>query len=369
MKVLKKGLIYVMCCSLLFLPGCDFRDIDLRLFVLVIGVDKSQENPDMHRFSFKIAIPSGDPKSGEEKSVLITQESTSVAEAIREVKSKVDKELEFGHCKGILYGEAFARENISKIQDWTVRRRDMQLLMYPAVAVPTAEAVLKVQPSTERIAGNSIFLALSEDGTESPFIIRTYSFDLARRMSEVGEDPIMPVVEASAEQILTINKVALLDKKRVKVIMSPDETRLFKLLYSRNVRTNIGTKIEGELFEVNTDRTGSRYDIVTDKPGEEAINYKIRITATLEEKEDPKQMDPKDLDVIEAQLSKEISQVVKKMLEKIQKAGLDPLGFGLRYGGTHWNNQTEMQDWQAIYARAKFNVSVKVNIKSTGFKR
>ena len=79
----------------------------------------------MNRFSFKIAIPSGDPKTGDKKSLLITQEATSIAEAIREVKSKVDKELDFGHCKGVMYGEAYARENIGKIQDWTVRRRDI----------------------------------------------------------------------------------------------------------------------------------------------------------------------------------------------------------------------------------------------------
>ena len=68
----------------------------------------------------------------------------------------------------------------------------MQLLMYPAVAVPTAEAVLKAEPPTERIAGNAIFLALSEDGTESPFISKTYSFDLTRRMMEEGRTRLCP---------------------------------------------------------------------------------------------------------------------------------------------------------------------------------
>lgn len=369
MRVLKRGLIYVMCCSILFLSGCGFRDIDLRLFVLVIGVDKVEDNPKVHRFSFKIAIPTGDPKSGEANSLLITQESSSIAEAVREVKSKVDKELDFGHCKGVLYGEAFAREDISTIQDWTVRRRDIQFLMYPAVAVPTAEAVLKVEPSTERIAGNAIFVALSEEGTESPYIVRTYSFDMARRMKEVGEDPIMPVVEADGKQIFNINKVALMDKSRVQVILSPDETRLYKLLSSRNISTNFGTEIDGHLFEVKTDRTRAKYRIVTKSKGEETIDYKIRITAALEEKESLGQVEPEDLDAIESQLGKELSLNVKAMLEKIQKSGLDPLGFGLRYGGTHWNNQTEMKDWEAIYARAKFNVSVKVKIKSTGFKR
>ncbi|MFE0557879.1 Ger(x)C family spore germination protein [Paenibacillus sp. NPDC058910] len=369
MKDLKRWLVWLMCCSFLFVSGCDFRDIDLRLFVVSIGIDVSEKNPDMNRFTFKMAIPSGDPKIGDKKSFLITQESTSIAEAIREVKSKVDKELDFGHCKGVMYGEAYARKNISKIQDWTVRRRDMQLLMYPAVAIPSAEAVLKTDPPTERIAGNAIFLALSEDGTESPFITRTYSFDLSRRMLEEGEDPVMPVVETTTDKILNIERVALMDKDKVKVILTPDETRLFNLLDRRNLSTNFGTKMDGKLLEINTDRTRARYKIVTDKPGEETIDFNIRITAILEEKEDPTQLNQKGLHKIEEQFSKELSQAVKNLLEKIQKTGLDPLGFGLRYGGTHWNNKTEMEEWDAMYPHAKFNVSVMVKIKSTGYKR
>ena len=229
----------------------------------------------MNRFSFKIAIPSGDPKTGDKKSLLITQEATSIAEAIREVKSKVDKELDFGHCKGVMYGEAYARENIGKIQDWTVRRRDMQLLMYPGVAVPTAEAVLKAEPPTERIAGNAIFLALSEDGTESPFITKTYSFDLTRRMMEEGEDPVMPVVETTEDQVLNINKVALMDKSKVKVILNQEETRLYNLLDLRNLSTNFGTRVEGELLEVNTDRTRARYKITTDKAGKKPLSTRF----------------------------------------------------------------------------------------------
>ena len=141
----------------------------------------------------------------------------------------------------------------------------------------------------------------------------------------------MPVVETTEDEVLNIDKVALMDKNKVKFILSPDETRLYNLLDLRNLSTNFGTKIDGQLLEVNTDRTRARYKIVTDKRGEETIDYKIRITATLEEKEDPAQLDPRDLHKIEAQFSKELSQAVKKMLEKVQN-GSGPLGFGLRYG-------------------------------------
>lgn len=124
---------------------------------------------------------------------------------------------------------------------------------------------------TERIAGNAIFLALSEDGTESPFISKTYSFDLSRRMLEEGEDPVMPVVETTEDQVLNIDKVALMDKNKVKYILTPDETRLYNLLDLRNLSTNFGTKIGGKLLEVNTDRTRARYKIVTDKRGKKRL--------------------------------------------------------------------------------------------------
>ncbi|EFU43601.1 germination protein, Ger(x)C family [Paenibacillus vortex V453] len=371
MNMLKRRLVWVLCCSMLTLTlsGCEFRDIDLRLFVVSIGVDVSEKSPDLYNFSFKISIPSGDPKTGEEKSLLITEESDSIAEAIRQVKSKVDKELDFGHCKGVMYGEAYARRDISKIEDWTVRRRDMQLLMYPAVAIPTAEEVLRAEPPTERIAGNAIFLALSEDGTESPFITRTYSFDLARRMTEVGEDPVMPVVEVGEKNVLNINKVALMDKSKVKVILTKDETRLFNLLDLRNLSTNFGTRVDGELIEVNTDRTRASYKIVTSPKGQEAIHFRVRIQATLEEKEDIKLLTPEEVKKIEGIYNKELSKAITDVLEKIRKTGRDPLGFGLRYGGTHWNNKTEMEEWAAIYPHIKFNVTVKLRIKSTGYKQ
>lgn len=369
MNPLKRWLVWLMCFSLLTLSGCEFRDIDLRLFVVSIGVDVSEKSPDLYKFSFKISIPSGDPRTGEEKSLLITEESDSIAEAIRQVKSKVDKELDFGHCKGVMYGEAYARRDISKIEDWTVRRRDMQLLMYPAVAVPTAEQVLQAEPPTERIAGNAIFLALSEDGTESPFITKTYSFDLARRMIEVGEDPVMPVVEVGEKDVLNINKVALMDKTKVKVILTKDETRLFNLLDLRNLSTNFGIRMDGELLEVNTERTRATYKIATKQKGQETIHYRVRLQATLEEKESTAILDRGDLKRIEEAYNKELSQAITNLLLKVQKTGLDPLGFGLRYGGTHWNNKTEMEEWAALYPHIKFNVSVKMKIKSTGYKR
>lgn len=43
---------------LLLLPGCDFKEIDLRIFVLAIGVDQGTEAGNF-KISLKLAIPQG----------------------------------------------------------------------------------------------------------------------------------------------------------------------------------------------------------------------------------------------------------------------------------------------------------------------
>ncbi|WP_422658680.1 Ger(x)C family spore germination protein [Paenibacillus sp. EC2-1] len=369
MKHFKRYLVMLMCSSMMILGGCEFRDIDLRLFVVAIGVDVIEDNSDLLRFSFKMSLPTGDPKTGEVNLLVVTEDATNIATAIRQAKSKVDKELDFGHCKGVMYGEAYARRDIRKVQDWTIRRRDIQLLMYPTVAIPTAEAVLKVQPKTERIAGNSLFLALSEDGSDSPYITKMYSFDLARRMNEKGKDPIMPVIEVVNESLLDIKKVALMDKQKVLEILSPEETKLFNLLFRKDLRTNFGMEQDGNHYEANITNSRAKFNIKSGGLGQEEIAYTIRLMGNLEEKDEVGKLTHQDIVNIEQGFSKDIATDVTNLLEKIQKTGVDPLGFGLRYFGTHWNNETEVEEWREMYPRIKFGVKVHTAIKSTGYNR
>lgn len=369
MKRLKGFLVTLLCSCMMVLGGCDFRDIDLRLFVVAIGVDEIEDNPNLLRFSFKMSLPTGDPKTGEVKSLVVTEDATNIATAIRQAKSKVDKELDFGHCKGVLYGEAYADKDIRKIQEWTIRRRDMQLILYPTVAIPTAEAVLRVQPRTERIAGNSLFLALSEDGSDSPYITKMYSFDLDRRIKEKGKDPLMPVIEVVNDTLLDIKKVALLDKQKVREILSPEETKLLNLLLRNDLKTNFGMELDGGHYEFNVTHSKAKFKIIDNSLGNGEIVYTIRVKGNLEEKEGIGRLNHQDLLNIEKGFSKTISEEVVKLLEKVQGTGVDPLGFGLRYFGTHWNNETEVEEWRELYPRVKFKVNVQTTIKSTGFNR
>ncbi|MFD2881330.1 hypothetical protein ACFTAO_44390 [Paenibacillus rhizoplanae] len=98
--------------------------------------------------------------------------------------------------------------------DWAVRRRDIQLIINFAVGRPGALEVLQVKPPSERIPSNSLILAMSGQGTESPFISSVYSYQLMRSIYEKGIDPILPIIEVPEENQFLIDKIALLDKNK-----------------------------------------------------------------------------------------------------------------------------------------------------------
>ncbi|MBP2000720.1 Ger(x)C family germination protein [Paenibacillus shirakamiensis] len=359
-------LILVVVVLMLPIQACKFKDIDLKLFVIAMGIDVSEKSPDKLSVTLKIAIPQGDPKTSDEKVEILTQEAVSIAEAIREAKSRVDKEIDFGHCKAILFGEAYARKDLRGGTDWALRRRDIQLLNFIGIAKPSAKEVLTVQPPTERIPANSILLALSKDGTESPFIVNIYLYNLYRRLQEKGWDPVLPVIEFQTDDEFLINKIYLLDKKKIQVLLTPEETRLFNLLTTKDLKTNFSFRYQGDKMDYNVEHSKSNYKIQSNVKDKSSIDYKINITAELEENQQELPMNKTTLEKISVAASEEMNQQVEALLKKIQKSHLDPIGWGLRYEATHWNNSTEMKEWTEMYPKLDFKVHASIKIHYSG---
>ena len=63
---------------------------------------------------------------------------------------------------------------------------------------------------------------------------------------------------------------------------------------------------------------------------------------------------------------RELKADIEKLLVKIKSTGLDPMGWGLRYGSRHFNNDTEMEEWQHLYSKLQFEATVNVDIKYSG---
>lgn len=333
--------------------------------MVAIGIDSGAKEGSF-LVSLKLAIPQGDATQIDEVSQIVTQESSSISEALRRMKSKVEKELDFVHCKTIIIGDKTAEKDIRHILDWAVRRRDIQLILNFSIGRPDALSVLQVKPSSERIPSNALIMAMSGQGTESPFITRTHAYELNRDIFENGKDPVIPIIEAKGKQDFLINKAALFNKSHMSMVLSPDETRLLNLLMRSNLRTNFPADMNGEMYQYYTESSSTSYKILTPRDSVPSIRYTVKIKGILEESSFLEMVTHKDLMKVSAAAEKKLNQNILKLLQKIQKSGLDPLGWGLHYGARHWNNETEMEEWKKLYPQLRFQVDAHVRIKYSG---
>ncbi|MBS4211472.1 MULTISPECIES: Ger(x)C family spore germination protein [Neobacillus] len=346
----------------LLLTGCGFKDIDKRLFVVSIGVDLAKNSSKKYDVHLKLAVPSGSKQQPNEFTI-VSEQADSMSDAVRIIKTKVDKEIDFSHAKMILIGEELAKQKGNAgIYYWLARRRDIQLIAWVVVAKPTALDVLKVKPKSEQIPSNSLFLAMGKDGSETPYILPDFLFDFKMRLIERGLDPMLPIVEAKKE-LFEIKTTSLFNKNHMKLTLNPEETKALNFLLNKEQKSAIWARKGKTRFFIDTQKIRSKYKIYTPKGKPPYIKFDIKIKGIVEETS--RKIPNTRLAKYEKEVEKETNKFVKNVLVKIQKSGIDPIGFGLRYRSRHFN-ENDWEEWQKIYPKIVFKVDTKVKITDTG---
>jgi spore germination protein KC len=347
--------------SLALSPGCGFKDIDKRIFVIAIGVDKGKEKK--YEVTFKLIIPTPAIEPGKSEFQLVSRESDSISEAIKLLNSEVDKELDMGHAKIIILSSELAQENVQETLNGFIRRRDIQRIEYLALGEPSAKSILEVKPKSEILPSNSMFLIFGDEGTESPFFVAAYLFDYYRRMIGEGIDPYLPII-SKTKDTFEINQMALLNKKNIVMTLNSDESGIFSQLVKKQTNLEIVAS-EGEIdYALSVEEIDYEYDISEINPEKTQINMTVNIEAIAEESN--QRLFDKDWRELEKIAEKQIKARYLSLLEKMKSNKVDPVGFGLRYIATHSNGQKDLEKWKQIYPNAKFNIKVNVNLKGTG---
>ncbi len=348
--------------SVLLLTSCGFKDIDKRYFVVSIGVDLDKTNSKRYLVSLKFAVSNASKETPTEFQI-ISEKANSMSEAVRMIKTKVDKEIDFSHAKAIVLSEELVREKGNAgIYYWFARRRDIQKISWVAIGRPSALKVLKVKPKSERIPSNALFLSLGKDGSESPYVMSEFLFDMKYRLIERGIDPVLPIIDAK-KGFFEINKVGLFNKSHMILTLPPEETKILNFLRRREEKSSNKITRGKTTIVIDTHKVNTKYKIVTPKGKAPFIKVNVSVEGNLEET--TKRVPKEKLSDFERAAEKSISKEVKNILVKIQKANLDPIGFGLRYRSRHFNND-DWEQWKQIYPTIAFKVQTKVQIEDTG---
>ncbi|UII57108.1 Ger(x)C family spore germination protein [Cytobacillus spongiae] len=361
--MMRKGIFFMMICSVLLHSGCGFKDIDKRFFVVTIGIDTPKEGEKKYKVLLKLALPSAEKKGGSNDFLLITEESDSITDAIRLMKSRVDREIDFGHAKAIIFGESVFQKEIHQEVDWLLRRRDIQKIAWVGVGRPTAEAVLNVKPPSENIPSNAIFLSFGQTGSESPYTLSTYLFELFRDLESDGISPILPLIEVKNE-LLEMNQAVVYQKDQIGLVLGKNETKTYNSLRNDFDKVQVKVKTEEHHFVVGAEAFHNRFNVQTSNKGV-VIQFHVRLEGIIEESRED--ISEKKLREYSKETAKAFKKDVEQLLTKLQEADVDPFGFGLRYRGTHFEDQeVEINRWQELYPEAVFQIKVDVDIKGTG---
>lgn len=348
----------------LLLSGCGMKDIDKRFYVVTTGIDWSGNPQKPYRISVRLAITSAKLESGSSKTQIVTIDAPSIAEGVRHLKSFVDKELEFGHCRVFILGKELLQNGPPGSMSWFARRRDIQLVSYFAVGDPDALSVLKVQPQSERYPGNALFLTFGKEGTESPYITTTYLFDMVRRHFEMGLDPVLPVIRPK-EKTYEVDRVLLMDKKKSRLILTPEETQLYNMTANKATKSEMKMSRGADRVVLTVNYVRSKIDVGQgDIP---LVTMKVKIRGLLEES--PPDLLEKDWHGLERELGKHFSGQVEELLYKIRDAGVDPYGFGLHYLASYFGGKKDYERWVEAYSKVRFKVVTEVKITGAGVVR
>lgn len=342
--------------------GCGFIDIDKRFFVVALAVDKSGNDKKPYRITIRLSIPNSKTEPGMEKSQIETIDAKEISEGLRILKSRVDKEIDLGHCKVLLLGKSVAREDITDAVEWMMRRRDIQSSAFVAVGQPDGRSILEKMPLSERYSGNTLFLTFRGDATKSSFIRPIKLFDLFRRINERGMDPYLPVVQLT-ENGYEVDRLALLDKSRIRTVLNSEETQLFNQLDQQFINSTIETTYEGRTVMLAVMDLTVREKIVRTGAGQGRLDMSIHAGGTLEE--GPNDILHRHSAVVETGFERDLAKRTEALLRKIQRSGVDPLQFGLRFRATHMSKKA-FEEWQEMYPTLSFRIRTDVNIQGAG---
>ncbi|MGV3464278.1 MAG: Ger(x)C family spore germination protein, partial [Heyndrickxia sp.] len=322
----RKWCLILIMMAVVLINGCGFKDIDKRFFAVSVAVDKGETK--RYKVSVELALPSGDPKQPGD-SIVLSEEADSIAAAIGIIKSKADKELDFGHMKVIIISKDLAKENLFTTADWFTRRRDIQEIAWMTISDSTAEDILHYHPKSEYIPSNNLLLLFGDEGTETPYVISEYLFSFWRDLSEPGIDPVLPVIKLiKDENTIEVQRSGVIQGDHLALVLNKDDTMLLNLFIKQKVKSELNVKVKNYDFTIASSKAKVKYKINT-KGSTPIIDIFVSMKGNLEEKH--REQQKVNLKSYAKITNQDYKKKFEKLLTKLQKAKVDPIGFGQRY--------------------------------------
>lgn len=398
----------LLLCAAIFLSGCfGGRETDDVAYVLVIGVDKTEDGK--MKITYQIDIPHGSSEStgGSEKKAGATSWLTntivapSPAESRMLLNSTISRLPNVSHITAIIFGEKMARSGIGNNISFFVRNRDFRETMLLIVVAGTAEDyILHTKPQIEPTIGR-FYETFADTYVESSFYLRADLHEFYTRLKNKGGSPftmysaVNPMngtdspdgvkpTQQSGEPYLpggiprsgTTNGtefigLALFREDKMVGVLDSNETRAVSILqgkFSHALISVVDPRISDKLVTLAV-RNGAKPKITAGfNDGKPVFTVSVFIeTEIIGTPSGINYEAAGNQELLEEQVSRLFERDIKAMLNHTQELGCDPVGFGMRLRPKFADdNALKEADLTALYQEADIQVDVKTQIRRTG---
>jgi Ger(x)C family germination protein len=199
--------------------------------------------------------------------------------------------------------------------------------------------------------------------------------ELHRQMYDKGMTPSITQLEVEQEHLNLMGTALLREDGRYALTLNPSENKLFSLLYPHRsgsfpfTFTNPSQSGKGFIkhnllsFTATGISTKTRSSAVN---GRFRFDVQVKLKISLSELLFPIDIEKQGKE-LEKQIEREFEKQYDSLFAKMQKAKVDPIGFGFYARASQYRQWKEVQDhWEEAFSDAEMNINVKVKIMAMG---
>lgn len=378
-KFIKRFVCLLLIFTSIFVTGCwDMRDIDKRLLVGNVGIDKSKEP---RKFVFTYTMPvvrqiaggqggggGGGSEGGEVKPVML--ESTiaySVTDGARNLALRLNRELFFEHMRVVVIGEDLAREGIKPIINPFMRQIEFNRRSRIAIVEGKAKDLLKVEPWVEVVKAEyfeDLFCGCNQTGK---FINADLGSTLDQLHAFNGNVLMSKITPGKSE--VDIGGAAVLKNYKLIGWLTKRETQGANFFLGNIRGGDIALhdkKGRGHITFIITGQNRNFKLVSTDDIPQ--FSLKVTVEGNLADTTEGNVISSKELKKIEKKVSSEIKSEIQAAINKTQKVYrtdvLRICDYMHKFHPKIWKNYKK--DWEQIFPEVNIDVKVTTNINGVG---
>lgn len=364
----------ISCLSLLILSGCNYRN-ELKNLQLIYAA--SIDMNDQHDIVTTVTIqsPGGKERTAPVHEVITASGPTLQDALFKKIGLQIAGPIGTSKNQVMLLGEKVAKKDLAQMLDSSFRTSNVPMLAKVAIVRGQAGDLIRIDRIGSATAGEYLRKILRSASYETIIPAMTLH-SLYPMLHDPGRDPAIPILRKETDKAVVDGLALMHARKFTGYSLSPEQSMLYLLMngdkgdicvITRDIKEEASKDKDepSDYLALNISNLKRKKEVWIDAEGQLQIQLNLKMKGRVIEYARDDLADKKKVEQLNKQFSEVITKEANEICKKLQQANSDALGIA-RDVMAFYPNEWKKMDWETEYPKAKFQVSMKVEIVSHG---